>query len=129
VLDEFLSYDELLLVALCVEVFAGLLYVCPAALRTVAPVVALLVVEVLRDTEPEDAGLLEVVDPLPTAARVAAVLLVPNDVLDVVAVWRPAEAPFPDGALFTLAVVLPAIVLCRLPRYTSLLFTIMCPPP
>lgn len=111
------------------DAFAGFLYVCPAVLRTVEPVVVLLVVEVLRDTDPEDAGLLEAVEPLPTAARVAAVLLVPNDVLEVVAVLRPTETPLPDGVLFTLAVVLPAIVLCRFPWYTFLWLTLMCPPP
>ena len=94
VLDEFLSYDESLLVAL----------------RTVDPAVVLLAVEVLRDTDPDDAGLLDAVEPLPTAARVAAVLLVPNDVLEVVAVLRPTETPLPEGVLFTLAVVLPAMV-------------------
>lgn len=84
-------------------------------LRTAEPVVVLLVVEVLRDTEPDDAGLLDAVEPLPTAARVAAVLLVPKDVLEVVAVLRPTEEPLPEGVLFTLAVVLPAMVFWRFP--------------
>ena len=109
-LDVLLSYDELLPVLLWVEDPAGFLYVCPAVLRVVAPDVALLVVEVLRDTEPDDAGLLDVVEPLPTAARVEAVLLVPNDDLDVVAVLRPTDELLPEGVLFTLAVVLPPIV-------------------
>lgn len=109
-LDELLSYDELLPVARCDDEFAGFLYVCPDVLRTVEPVVVLLVVEVLRDTDPDDAGLLDAVEPLPTAARVAAVLLVPKDVLEVVAVLRPTEEPLPEGVLFTLAVVLPAMV-------------------
>ena len=69
----------------------------------------------LRDTEPDDAGLLDAVEPLPTAARVAAVLLVPKDVLEVVAVLRPTEEPLPEGVLFTLAVVLPAMVFWRFP--------------
>ena len=83
----------------------------------------------LRVAEPDDAGLLDVVEPLPTAARVEAVLLVPKDVLEVVAVLRPTEELFPEGVLFTLAVVLPAMVFWRFPLYTSLSLTIMCPPP
>ena len=110
-----MSYDELLSVARCDDEFAGFLYVCPAVLRTAEPVVVLLVVEVLRDTEPDDAGLLDAVEPLPTAARVAAVLLVPKDVLEVVAVLRPTEEPLPEGVLFMLAVVLPAMVFWRFP--------------
>lgn len=110
-----LSYDELLPVARCGDEFAGFLYVCPDVLRAVDPVAVLLVFEVLRDTDPDEAGLLDAVEPLPTAARVAAVLLVPKEVLEVVAVLRPTEEPLPEGVLFTLAVVLPAIVFCLLP--------------
>ena len=75
-------------------------------------------VEVLLETEPDIAGLRDVVDPLPTAARVDAVLLVPNEVLEVVAVL-----------LFTLAVTLLPVVSPRGPRNTSLLLTAMWPPP
>lgn len=82
-----------------VEDPAGFLYVCPV---------------VLRDTEPDDAGLLEVVEPLPTAARVETVLLVPKDNLVVVAVLRPVEI-VPDVDLLVLAMVLLTIVSCRLP--------------
>jgi hypothetical protein len=127
---ELLSYEELLELlpdVPAVDELAGFLYVCPDVLRLVVPVatlpvddpvelltadpdVVLLVVEVLRDTEPDDAGLLDVVAPLPTAARVDAVLLVPNDVLDVVAVLRPTDELLPEGVLFMLAVALPPVV-------------------
>lgn len=129
---ELLSYEEFLELlpdVPAVDELAGFLYVCPAVLRVVAPDVALLVVEVLRDTEPDDAGLLDVVAPLPTAARVEAVLLVPNDVLDVVAVLRPTDELLPEGVLFTLAVVLPPTVSLREPLNTSLPLTAICPPP
>lgn len=90
----------------------------------------LLVVPVLLDTDP-DAGLLLVVEPLPTAARDEAVRLVPNDALDVVAVLPP-ETEAPDGVLPTLAVTLLATVSWREPLYTFLVLppTITpCPPP
>ena len=127
---ELLSYEEFLELlpdVPAVDELAGFLYVCPDVLRLVVPVatlpvddpvelltadpdVVLLVVEVLRDTDPDDAGLLDVVEPLPTAARVEAVLLVPNDDLEVVAVLRPTEELLPEGVLFMLAVALPPVV-------------------
>lgn len=110
-LDELLSYDELRDVLLsydellpCVDEPAGFLYVCPVVLRLVVPTVA-----------PDDAGLLDEVLPLPTAARVETVLLVPNDALDVVALLPLTEELLPDDALFTLAVVLPPMVSPREP--------------
>ena len=92
-----------------VEDPAGFLYVCPDVLRAVDPVAVLLVVEVLRDTDPDEAGLLDAVEPLPTAARVETVLLVPKDDLVVVAVLRPVEI-VPDVDLLVQAMVLLTIV-------------------
>lgn len=99
-LDELLS---------CVDEPAGFLYVCPVVLRLV---VLRLVVPTVA---PDDAGLLDEVLPLPTAARVETVLLVPNDALDVVALLPLTEELLPDDALFTLAVVLPPMVSPREP--------------
>ena len=112
---ELLSYEEFLELlpdVPAVDELAGFLYVCPDVLRLVVPVATLPVddpVELLT-ADPDDAGLLDVVAPLPTAARVEAVLLVPNDVLEVVAVLRPTEELLPEGVLFMLAVALPPVV-------------------
>lgn len=70
---------------------------------------------VLRVTVPDDAGLLDEVLPLPTAARVETVLLVPNDALDVVALLPLTEELLLDVPLFTLAVALPPTVSPREP--------------
>lgn len=76
-----------------------------------------------------DVALLEVVEPLPTAARVDAVLLVPNDALEVVAVLRLTEEMLPKGVLFTLATALLPTVSLREPLNTSLPLTATWPPP
>lgn len=112
---ELLSYEEFLELlpdVPAVDELAGFLYVCPDVLRLVVPVATLPVddpVELLT-ADPDDAGLLDVVEPLPTAARVEAVLLVPNDDLEVVAVLRPTDELLPEGVLFMLAVALPPVV-------------------
>jgi hypothetical protein len=72
--------------------------------------------------------LLDEVVPLPTTARVAAVLLVPIDALEVVALLPLTDELLPDDALFTLAVVLPPMVSPREPLYTSRPLNAICPP-
>ena len=104
-----LLYDDVLLPDVRGVVPDGLLYAVVVLEELCPETVA------LPDDAEEEAGLLDAVEPLPTAARVAAVLLVPKEVLEVVAVLRPTEEPLPEGVLFTLAVVLPAMVFCRLP--------------